>query len=178
MSEVLGVMGDDLLVLLDDILRVGVSTYASTPPHLLIEHDKRAQANATYAHIVAEAERRFESAPGVRFVNIRGLKLWWFREPNVVVSFKKMNKYGGVQRHDSIQQRNFDYQRPLEGIPPEPTRLRVGYLLDEMSGYVRTQVASPNGKRMLWCAAVQPPEFRTDGQAIWYDVAEQIQLDG
>ena len=126
---------------------------------------------------MAEAERKFDDLKNVRYMEIRGLKLWILEDADVVVSFKKMNKNGSVRNHDSKQQRDFDSQLPLPGLPIPPTRLRVGYLLDPLAtNYVRTQIAAPNNKSILWCCAIHSSEERVPGKALWYAIAEQQQL--
>lgn len=176
-EDVMLSLGEERLLMFDNVLRTGVAAYFKIALALRVEHDSRAQAAVTYSHIVAEAERQFDNLPGVRFMEIQQLKLWLFEDPDVVVSFKKMNKYGHVKRHDSKQQRDFDAQLPLEGLPIPPTRLRVGYLLDDFAtNYVRTQIATPNNKSNFWCVAIHPQEDRVAGQSIWYDITQQKKL--
>jgi hypothetical protein len=91
MAEMLDAVGDDLLDDFDGLTREAHSTYRSCDPAVLIEHDVRAQANCTYSHMVASADRRFLGRPGIRPLDIRGLKLWLFETASVVVRFKKMD---------------------------------------------------------------------------------------
>jgi len=178
MTDVMAAIGDDQLSTFDEILRAGHQKFCkSISSDARKELDSRAQAASTYCHIVAEAERRFDGQKKIRFIDIGGLKLWLFEDSDTVVSFKKMSKNGKISSYGTKQQQNFDAQLPLEGLPIPPTRLRVGYLLDPLGAdFVRSQIASPNKKNVLWCAAIQPPEDRVVGQSIWYDAAERRSL--
>ena len=77
-DEVMDALGDDLIVEFDRIARAGHSRFMAYQAEVLVELDVRAQAACTYAHMVAEADRRFVARPGVRTLYIRGLKLWHF----------------------------------------------------------------------------------------------------
>ncbi len=79
----------------DQIARAAHSIYRSYPTNVLLDHDPRAQAACTYAHMNAEAARRFTGRDSIRELNIRGLKLWLFNEANVVIRLKKMGMKTG-----------------------------------------------------------------------------------
>ena len=177
MDDVMSSLGQDYLSQFDSILRIGHSKYQEISHDLRIEHDARTQASCIYSHIVAEAERQFEELNDVKPIVVRGLKLWVFEDADVVIRFKKMDESGSISNYQTKQQKDFDMQLPLPGVSLPPVRLRVGYLLDEFqSEFVRSQVAAPNGKSILWCAAVHAPEDRVVGEAIWYDAQEQTKL--
>ena len=57
MTQIMEALGDDLLDDIDAIAREAHVTYRAYDPAVLIEHDVRAQANCTYAHMVASACR-------------------------------------------------------------------------------------------------------------------------
>jgi hypothetical protein len=175
MAEMLDAVGDDTLDEFDALTREAHSTYRSYDPAILIEHDVRAQANCTYSHMFAAADRRFLGRPGIRLLDIRGLKVWLFETASVVVRFKKMDEDGRSRNYPTKQARDFDAQLELPGLPPKPVRLTVGYLLDETgTEFVRCQIARPNGRQALWCGAVIPREDRKPGERIWIDVTRQI----
>jgi len=136
--------------------------------------DIRAQATCTYSHMVAAADRRFLGQPGIRPLDIRGLKLWLFETASIVIRFKKMDEDGRSRNYPTKQARDFDAQLELPGLPPKPVRLTVGYLLDETgSEFVRCQIARPDRREALWCGAVIPREDRKPGERIWIDVTRQ-----
>ena len=85
MAEMLDAVGDDTLDDFDAIAREAHSTYRSYEPAILIEHDVRAQATCTYSHMFAAADRRFLGRPGIRLLDIRGLKVWLFETASIVV---------------------------------------------------------------------------------------------
>lgn len=174
MTETLDAIGDDLLDEFDAILREAHSTYRSYDAAVLIEHDVRAQANCTYAHVVAAADRRFFGRADVRLIEIRGLKLWLFQPANIVVRWKKMDEDGRSRNYPTAQAKAFDAQLDLPGLPPKPVRLTAGYLLDATgSEFVRSQIARPQGRETMWCGAVVPREDRKPGEKIWVDVTRQ-----
>jgi hypothetical protein len=159
----------------DQIARVAHSLYRSYPSAILVEHDPRAQASCTYAHMNAEAQRRFSGRPRIRDFAIRGLRLWLFEDAEAVVRFKKMDEDGLTRNYPTEQAKDFDKGRDLPGLPMPPVRLTAGYLLDATSTqFERTQVARPIGrKRTKWCAAIVPQEERREGERIWIDVTKQ-----
>ncbi len=162
----------------DQIARAGHFLYRSYPANVLLDHDPRAQAACTYAHMNAEAARRFTGRDTIREIDVRGLKLWFFKEANVVVRLKKMDEDGLTKNYPTKQAKDFDKGNDLPGLPMPPLRLTAGYLLDATSTvFVRTQVAQPIGrKKTLWCVAVIPHEERVRDEPIWKDVTRQGSL--
>jgi hypothetical protein len=62
-------------------------------------------------------------------------------------------------------------------LPPKPTRVTVGYLLDATETQIlRVQVAKPNGRNVDWCAAIVPLEQREEEAVTWEDVTGQGRL--
>ena len=163
---------------LDAIARSAHGRYREYPTPVLVEHDVRAQAACTYAHMVAEADRRLSGREDVRPIEVRNLKLWLFPTLNIVVRFKKMDEDGCTRNYPTKQARDFDRGLELPGLPMPPERLTAGYLLDPTSTvFVRAQVAFPEGrKRTRWCAAIVPSEERRPGERAWRDVTRQGRL--
>ena len=167
---------EPVLEVLDDIARFGHATYRMYRPEHLIDHSPRAQATCIYDHMAAEAERRFDGKNEVRMIEIQGLKLWVF-EDHTVVRFKKMDEDGKSRNYPTKQAKAFDLMKELEGLPPIPTRVSVGYVLDPTGTQIqRVQVARPNGRKVDWCAAITPIEERKEGVRAWEEVTKQGQL--
>lgn len=161
---------------LDRIPRIAHATYRSYKPEHLIEHDLRTQANCIYVHMVAEAERTFEKYPNVRKMDLGGLLIWLF-EDHTAVRFKKMDDSGKSRNYQTKQAKAFDSNLQLAGLPPAPTRIAVGYLLDPTAlGVERTQIARANGKLVDWCAALVPTELREAGEAGWHEITRQARF--
>lgn len=174
MLEILDALGEDIVSELDEIARAGHSRYRAYRPEDLIEHDVRAQASCTYAHMLAEGDRRFLGRPRVRTLDIRGLKLWHFEDAGAVVRLKKMDEDGRSRNYPTKQAKAFDRQMELPGLPAPPTRLTAGYVLDATgTAFFRSQIAMPSGKNALWCAAIVPREERVVGERIWVDATRQ-----
>lgn len=89
----------------DQIARYSHARYRSYDPAILLELDARAQAARAYAHMNAEAQRRFSGRARVRDFEIRGLKLWLFEDADAVVRFKKMDEDGLARNYPPEQPR-------------------------------------------------------------------------
>ena len=176
MMETLDDLGEALLDEFDEIVRTADARYRAYRTDDLIEHDVRAQAACTYCHMLADADRRFDGRPGVRSLDIRGLKLWLFEEANTVIRLKKMDEDGRSRNYPTKQAKAFDAQRELPGLPLPPVRLTAGYLLDATGTLVRTQIARPDGREPMWCGAIVQREDRKPGEPIWTDVTRQERL--
>ncbi len=166
---------DGLSVLIDDIdsiLRAAHARYRTYRPEDLIELDARAQAACTYAHAVAEADRRLLGRSDVKPLDIRGLKLWILNDANVALRMKKMDEDGTSRNYPTKQARDYDAGKELPGLPMPPVRLTAGYVLDETgTTFVRSQIARPTGKKnIMWCAAIVPLEKRKVGERPWVEV--------
>ena len=164
----------------DGVCRYGFTTYRGYDPGVLVEHDPRAAAACVYAHMAAEAERRFAAHhPRVQLVDPRplgGLKVWRVGDTgaDALIRFKKHDEDGYSRNYPTRQARQYDRGSMLPGLPPEAVRLSVGYLLDATgTEFIRTQVARPTGKKVEWCAAIVPQEDRRPGEASWVDVTRQ-----
>lgn len=158
----------------DGILRRAHSKYASYPPEIVIDHDSSTQAHCTFRHILAEAHRLYDQVPGIRHFEVRGQNLWLYEDANVIVRFKKTDEDGVSSNYPTKQALDFEKGMPLPGLPLEPTRLNIGYLLDSTGlGFVRSQVALPVGTRIFWCAAVIPQDERLSGQRSWHNVTRE-----
>jgi hypothetical protein len=171
---------DDLGPLLDEfdqIARASHTRYRSYKSEDLIELDSRAQAACTYSHMASAADRAFLGKDGVRPIELRGLKLWLFEKPNVVIRLKKMDEDGRTRNYPTKQAKHFDAGFDLPNLPMPPVRLTAGYWLDETGTvFERTQVARPMGRRTMWCGAIVPAEERKPGDRSWVDVTRQHRL--
>lgn len=162
---------------LDKIVRHGHEVYSSYPPEIAIDYSGGTQANCTYSHIKAEAHGVLDELPGVRHIEIRGQHLWLIEPANAVCRFKKTDEDGASANYPTRQAKAFDRGEPLPGLPQEPTRLTIGYLLDASGiGFVRSQASLPAGRQTLWCAAIVPVDAREVGEAAWYEVTKQARL--
>lgn len=174
MQDTLDELGEAILDEFDEIARDGHRRYRSYDAKVLIELSARAQATCTYDHMLAEADRRFMGRKGVKTLDIRGLKLWLFEGPNMVVRFKKMDEDGRSRNYPTKQAKDFDAQKELPGLPSPPVRLTAGYLLDPTGvEFLRSQIGRPEGKDVLWCAAIVPKDKRKEGEKAWIDVTKQ-----
>ena len=165
---------DFVLDTFDAIGRNAHATYRSYNLAHLLEHSPRTQASCIYDHMAEEALRRFDGQQDVHQMEIRGLKLWLFGD-HTVVRFKKMDEDGRSRNYPTKQAKAFDFDKQMEGLPPKPTRITVGYVLDKTTtGIDRVQVARPNGIKVDWCAAIVPTATRAEGARKWEEVTRQL----
>ena len=163
----------DYIDIFDDILRYGHGTYERYPPEIVVDHDASTQAHCTFSHILMKARGELGDLPQVKHFDIRGQNLWLIEAANCIIRFKKTDESGSSSNYPTSQAVAFDEGEILPGLPVEPTRLTVGYLLDATgSQYVRSQV-SLQLKGVGWCAAIIPSTSRGEDEAAWYEVTKQ-----
>ncbi len=163
------------LELFDTILRHGHSQYEQYPASLVVDHDASTQAHCTNRHIIVEAHNVLDDLPLVRHIEVRQQNLWLFESANSVVRFKKTDEVGISSNYPTSQATAFDDGEELPGLPVAPTRLTVGYLLDETGiGYMRSQVSLPTKRGAIWCAAIIPSHSREANEGAWYPVTKQL----
>ncbi len=127
------------------------------------EHDNRAALSAIYRHTWVGYQREFLEEKGFHFLTVRGLNVLNIRD-KVVLRPKRVDANGVHTNSKTNQQRNFDSQQPLPGIPSEASRVVVGYELDPAFSVVeRMIVRSPSNR---WAAQV----VVVDDTYAWQDI--------
>lgn len=130
------------------------------------EHDSRAMKSCIYSHAETKAMAREASVPGLHCLDVRGLKLINFRD-QVIFRLKSVDADGNHRNFQTKQQRDYDYQLPLEGLPDPAVRLVAGYELDEAgAGLKRVLIARKLGRDIVWTAQVNIDEDVAD----WEDI--------
>jgi hypothetical protein len=124
------------------------------PAEVLAEHDESTAASCVRAHMLMALMRRFDGIGGCHILNVNGLKVLNYRDL-AVFRFKKVDAAGRHSNYQTEQQRDFDDQLPLPGLPAEAVRLTSGYQLD-LSGQEieRIIVARPFGSSIMWTVQV------------------------
>lgn len=85
-----------------------------------------------------------------------------------------MDEDGRSRNYPTKQAKDFDRGAELPDLPPAPMRLTVGYLPNATGTEVkRVQIARPDGRGILWCAAIVPADDRKEGEKRWLDVTRQ-----
>lgn len=132
-------------------------------PKARAELGVRAVASVVSDHAWAAFEREFDAEPGFHFLTVRGLKLLNIRD-QVVIRLKKVDENGKHQNADTGQQRAFDAQEDIKGLPPAAARLVLGYQPDEAFSKVeRVIIRRPKGR---WVAQV----IDSDTDRHWVDI--------
>lgn len=149
----------DVMVLLEPHFSLITGIYDSavqlynddTTPRARAEHDSRAALSAIYRHAWMGYQRELGDQPGFHFLKVRGLHVLNLRD-QVVLRAKRVDANGRHTNNQTPQQRSFDRQQPIPGLPPEAVRIVVGYHLDPAFSKVeRVIVRRPRGQ---WVAQV------------------------
>lgn len=127
------------------------------------EHNNRAVANAVWCHVWQGFQREFLEEDGLHFLTMKGLDVLNIRD-EVVLRAKKVDANGRHSNADTKQQRAFDDQLELPGLPPAAIRVVMGYQPDEaFSAVERVIVRRPKG---LWVSQV----LNDEEPAQWVDI--------
>lgn len=133
------------------------------------QHDGRAMKSCIYSHAETRAYQIECDLPGLNVIDVRGLKVLNYLD-KVVFRLKNVNSEGRHSNNDTQQQRDFDDQRPLEGLPDAAIRLVAGYQLDESgSSLERIMIARRIGRNVAWTAQVSI----IDEAVEWEDITPQ-----
>lgn len=113
------------------------------PSVVRAEHSDRTAASSVYDHILAGFQRQFMEEAGFTFLYVRGLAVLNIRDV-IVARFKKVNEDGVHRNLQTAQQKDFDGQADIPGLPPAATRIVLGYQPDAtMSTVERVTVRAP-----------------------------------
>jgi hypothetical protein len=140
-----------------------LALYNEVEARIRAEHDDRAAASSVYCHIWSGFQREFAEEPRFRFLEVRGLRLLNIRD-QVLLRAKKVDANGRHRNHDTPQQRAFDAQEELPGLPPAAVRLVIGYQPDAAFSEVeRVTVRRPLGR---WVSQI----IEAEPERSWIDI--------
>lgn len=115
---------------LTEIYTAAVDLYNSeTSSRIRAEHTSRAALNSIYALVWKGYQREFGELPGHHLFDVRGLNVLNIRDI-VVARAKRVDANGRHSNNPTKQQKDFDRQIPLAGLPAEAVRVVIGYELD------------------------------------------------
>ena len=118
------------------------------PSGVRVEHSDRTAANIVYDHVLAGFRREFMEETGFTFLHIRGLHVLNIRDV-IVARFKKVNEDGVHRNLPTRQQKDFDRQVDIPGLPLAAIRIVLGYQPDAaMSIVERVTVRDPYHDRV------------------------------
>jgi hypothetical protein len=127
------------------------------------QHDDRATACDVWCHIWHGMQVEFGEERGFHFLEIRGLSVLNVRD-RVVIRAKKVDENGRHRNSDTLQQRLFDAQMPLPGLPEAAARLIIGYQPDAAFSRVERVTI----RRPFWGWVSQVVE--TEHGCSWVDI--------
>lgn len=140
--------------------------YQKYPPEFTAEHDDTTAANCIRSHMWTEVVRRFDGRPGCTLIRLQGLNLLNYKD-QTVWRLKRVDGSGRHSNYQTKQQRDFDDQLDLPGLPAEAVRLTSGYQPGEAGQMIeRIIVARPFGRSIVWAAQVNV----VDDVALWIDI--------
>ena len=133
--------------------------------------NNRAIADDISCFIWHEWRAEFLGETGFHFLKIGTMEVLNLHD-KLLIRLKKVDANGRHRNHDSAQQRDFDGQRPLPGLPPEAARTVMGYQPDvAFSKVLRVTLRRPNG---TWVSQIVEPE---NGKT-WIDITRpQLRFD-
>lgn len=139
------------------------------PSKIRVDHNDSVAAQNVHSHIISEFEKEFANQSGCQILDVRGLKVLNIRD-RIVARMKKVDSEGRHRNADTKQQRDFDRQMQLPGLPEAALRLTFGYEPDlAFSICERIIIARPQGKSTVWNAQIVEEE----GKIIWVDITPQ-----
>lgn len=140
--------------------------YLKYPAEFTAEHDDTTAANCIRSHMWTEVVRRFDGRHGCKLLSLGRLNLLLYKN-DVVWRFKKVDGSGRHQNYQTKQQRDYDDQLELPGLPGAAVRLTSGYQPDGAGQAIdRVIVSRPLGKSMMWAAQTNV----IDNAASWVDI--------
>jgi hypothetical protein len=140
-----------------------LALYNEVEPHIRAEHDDRAPASTVYCHVWSGLQREFSEEPSFHFLTHRGLNLLNIRD-QILIRAKKVDANGRHRNADTPQQRAFDAQDDLPGLPPAAARLVMGYQPDAAFSEVeRVTVRRPRGR---WVSQI----IEAETERAWVDI--------
>lgn len=102
---------------------------SETSARIRAEHTSRAALNSIYALVWKGYQREFGELPGHHVFDVRGLNVLNVGDI-VVARAKSVDANGRHSNNPTKQQKDFDRQIPLAGLPAEAIRVVIGYQLD------------------------------------------------
>jgi hypothetical protein len=140
-----------------------MALYNEVEPHIRADHDDRAAASSVYCHVWSGLQRELSEEPGCHFLTHGGLHLLNIRNL-LLIRAKKVDANGRHRNADTKQQRQFDAQAELPGLPPAAARLVVGYQPDAAFYEVeRVTVRRPKGR---WVSQI----IEAETERAWVDI--------
>lgn len=158
-----------VLPLIYRILEESVGLYFSNEHYsdaARADHTDRAMANCIYSHAEKRLIAAADETAGIFAIDVRGLRVLNYQD-RALARFKKVKPNGKHSNYQTKQQRDYDDQRTLPGIPEPAFRLTAGYQLDASgSALERIMIARPLGRNILWTAQVT----MIDSAVKWEDI--------
>ena len=139
-----------------------MALYNEVPANIRAEHDDRAAASSVYCHVWSAFQREFAEESGFHFLDVRGLHLLNIHD-QVLIRAKKVDANGRHRNNDTPQQRAFDAQEDLPGLPSAAVRLVMGYQPDAAFSEVeRVTVRRPLGRWVSQIVEAEPEHSWVD----------------
>jgi hypothetical protein len=136
---------------------------ASIAPQARAQHSDRARANAIWCHLWHGFQEEFGTDAGFHFLNVGNLNVLNIGD-KLLLRPKKVDANGRHRNASTLQQRQFDAQTDLPGLPPQAARIIMGYQPDAAFSCVeRVTVRRPHG---AWVSQI----VDTGTDCVWEDI--------
>lgn len=148
---------EPILKVLHDCLHEGMAFYLDPNNYsvgAVAQQRERTVAGCVNDHAFHRLREMLEGQSGCHFPNVRGLEILNFKDI-ALVRVKKVNGAGRGRNAQTKQQKDYDAQLPLPGLPLAAVRLVAGYQPDAtFTSVQRVIISRPMGKAILWTAQV------------------------
>ena len=140
-----------------------VDRYNEIDPAARAEHEDRTAASCIRDYAWMGFKTSFSENSGFHFLDIRGLNVLNIRD-EVVIRVKKVDSEGRHRNYQTQQQKDFDSQQELQGLPSAAKRIVVGYQPDvAMESVERVTVRRPKGN---WVSQIN----ESGQESSWVDI--------
>lgn len=150
---------------IDAAMRAAVQRFNDdTAARSIAGYDVRAICSAISCNIWNIMSDELGEDPGIHFLEIGGNLKVLNVSDKLVIRFKKVDDNGRHRNSQTRQQKQFDAQLPLEGIPDPALRLILGYQPDD--AFVAVERITMRSPKSSWVSQI----VQLDGAADWEDI--------
>lgn len=119
-------------------------------PTIRYDLGNRSRASIVNDFICREIRRRFADVPGTNQLRVHGINVLDLGN-GTVTRVKKVDSQYRSSNINTRHNKHYMLQLILPDLPPEATRLIVGYQLNELETEIKDIVVTcPDGQRVLW----------------------------
>jgi hypothetical protein len=131
-------------------VRAGWQRWRDLDPSVRYDLGNRSRASIVNDFICKELQRLFADVPGTNQLRVHGIQAFDLGV-GIVTRIKKVDDRYRSSNINTRHNERYMLQLSLPDLPPEATRLIVGYQLNELETEIKDIVVTcPDGRRVLW----------------------------